>query len=259
MKKVFFLFVFSTSLFVHAQNLWSKVPQFPASVYSDDDGYHKKISDLIHEMKTASEQETEKAKASMQNMSEQERLQIAMKMSTQYQNMKPEEIVRMQQEQLEMSTLMAQVQQQESDFDTRYQEIKDAMEAEMGKALGPIEAEYNKLPDGEGTPDWAIKKGQELNLQYNHQYEAICTKYITGANSLFKKWLEEYKTFLITQNTPAQIKIYTLQQKQMPVQLPVNLLCEMDMVRKYAEKCQAVYGYRKSRKAGGWQIIVKME
>lgn len=230
---------------LHAQDYWTRVPAFSTKPYYENDEFMNKLDAYRQELDTKVEAEKQKMQQKMEAMSEQEKMQMAMKASTRYQTMKPEEIMKMQQETQEMMALQERVQQQATDFENRFSAIQKAMDDELYKTLGPIEAEYNKLPDGEGTPDWAIEKGKQLYKQYNQKYEAICAKYITGPNAEFVQWLAAYKTFLIQTNLPYQLKMMAYQSEQSGMTLTSNAVIEMEIVKSYLDKCKAVFNYRK--------------
>lgn len=243
--KALILLVLLTATQAHAQDYWTRIPAFSTKPYYENDGFMDKLEAYREELATKIEAEKQKIQQKMEAMSDQEKMQMAMKASTRYQTMKPEEIMKMQQESQEILALQAQIQQQATDFENRFNDIQKAMDDELSKALGPIETEYNKLPDGEGTPAWAIEKGKQLNTQYNQKYEAICAKYITGPNALFVQWLAEYKNYLIQTNLPFQIKWIAYQNEQSGMTVTSSTAIEMDVVRSYLEKCKAVFNYRK--------------
>ncbi len=230
---------------VHAQDYWARIPALSTKPYSENDELMSKLEAYREELYTKAEAEKQKVQQKLEAMSDQEKMQMSMKASMRYQTMKPEEIMKMQQETQDMLALQAKVQQQATDFDNRFNEIKKAMDEELNKELGPIEAEYNKLPDGEGTPDWAIEKEKQLNAQYNKKYEAICAKYITGPDALFVKWLAEYKSYLIQTNLPFQIKWIAYQNEQSGITVTSNAAIEMDVVRMYLDQCKTVFNCRK--------------
>ncbi|MCC6684439.1 MAG: hypothetical protein IT247_05150 [Bacteroidia bacterium] len=243
--KALILLVLLATTQAHAQDYWTRIPAFSTKPYYENDGFMDKLEAYRAELETKTDAEKQKMQQKMDAMSEQEKMQMAMKASTRYQTMKPEEIMKMQQETQDLMALQAQVQQQATDFENRFIEIQKAMDDELNKELGPIETEYNKLPDGEGTPDWAIEKGKQLNAQYNKKYEAICAKYITGPDALFVKWLAEYKTYLIQTNLPFQIKWMAYQNQQSGIAVNSNAAIELDVVRTYLDKCKDVFHFRK--------------
>jgi hypothetical protein len=110
--------------------------------------------------------------------------------------------------------------------------------------LGAIEHEYQKLPDGEGTPDWAIKKGEELMAKYNAEYESLCAKYFTGADAKFKTWLKEYNKFLIEHEVPFNQKMLKSQYGQFGLSVDESVASLM-AIEKYLDKCQLVFGLRR--------------
>ena len=161
-----------------------------------------------------------------------------------YQNMKPEEIIKMQNEMMEMTKLQTEFQQVSSEVENQYNQLESEFREEFGSRLGPIEAEYNKLPDGEGTPQWAIKKGEELTAKYNKEYEAICAKYFTAADAKFKVWLKDFKKFLIEKEMPYTQKMVKAQYGQMGFTLD-DSTAELMAVDRYLEKLGTSYSLRK--------------
>ena len=74
-----------------------------------------------------------------------------------------DEIVKMQDEMMEMTQLQAEFQQDALEFDTRFTQLESDSVRSSGN-VGWHETRYNKLPDGEGTPPWALKKGSSNDL-----------------------------------------------------------------------------------------------
>lgn len=122
--------------------------------YADNDDFGKTIQRLKAEVKEKLAKSKQAVEEKASKMTDAEKMAFAMK----YQHMKPEEIIKMQQEMMEMTQAQATFQQQASEMETRFNQLESDFRAEFGKRLGSIEQEYNKLPDGEGTPAWAIKK-----------------------------------------------------------------------------------------------------
>ena len=173
-------------------------------------------------------------------MTNEERMALA----TKYQNMKPEEIIKMQNEMMEMTKAQTELQQMSAEVENQYNQVEAEYREEFGKRLGPIEAEYRKLPDGEGTPPWAIKKGEELMAMYNKEYDAICAKYFTSPDAKFKIWLKDFKKYLIAEETPLTYKMVKAQYAQMGFNVD-NSTAELMAVDRYLEKCGALYALRK--------------
>lgn len=231
---------------VQAQQVWTKVPPFPVSPFSNADSFLMKVQAYADELSRNIQAETRKMQDKVEKMSDQEKMQLAMKVSTQYQNMKPEDIIRFQQQTQEITDSNAIIQQLETDFDNRFNQLKSEMEAAMKKDLDPIMEEYHKLPDGEGTPDWAIAKGKQLSKEFDKKYSAICATYITGPDAKFKTWLTEYKTYLMQVNLPFMVKWYAYQSSQSGMGMSAdNKMVEMEVVKKYLERCKTVFGYRR--------------
>ena len=178
-------------------------------------------------------------------MTDQEKVAMAMQSTTKMQTMTPDEIMKYQQQVMEMTATHQKISEQENEFETRFQDLKKQMEDEMKRDLDPISAEYRKLPDGEGTPDWAITKGKQLTAEFDKKYTAICVKYITGPDALFKKWLADYKTFLIQTNLPFQINWTQYQASQSGVPCMSNTGIEMTVVKAYLDRCKAIFELRK--------------
>ena len=138
----------------NAQNYWDRIPAMTSQCYADNDDFGKTIQRLKAEVKEKLAKSKQAVEEKASKMTDAEKMAFAMK----YQHMKPEEIIKMQQEMMEMTQAQATFQQQASEMETRFNQLESDFRAEFGKRLGSIEQEYNKLPDGEGTPAWAIKK-----------------------------------------------------------------------------------------------------
>jgi TolA-binding protein len=242
-------FLFLT-LSVFAQDYWAKVPAFSNQCYSLNDKLMEQLQVYYDEVSGRITQLQEKQERKIQNMTEAERTQMAMKASTQYQNMTPDAIRKMQEEQLLQMTLMQETEAKHTAIIDKITAAQSAYRAECVTQLEPIMAEYRKLPDGEGTPDWAITKGRALMQQYNKAYEAICSKYITGANAAFKPLLEEYRLFQINTAIPNGKKRMEFQMKQFGL-TPENYdVIVLEGVKAYLEKMKEVYDLRQLQKQG---------
>lgn len=235
---------------VFAQDYWAKVPAFSNQCYSLNDKlteqvkvYHDEVSKRIAELH-------EKQEKKIQNMTEAERTQMAMKASTQYQNLSPDAIRKMQEEQLLQMTLMQETEATHTAIIDKITAAQSAYRAECVTQLETIMAECRKLPDGEGMPDWAITKGRALMQQYNTAYEAICSKYITGANAVFKPLLEEYRLFQINTAIPNGKKRMEFQMKQFGLTPDNYDGIVLEGVKAYLEKMKEVYDLRQLQKQG---------
>ena len=225
---------------IEAQSYWDKIPAYSAECYYEKDDFGKKISSLRAEIKEKLEKDKKANEEKASKMTNEERMAIAAR----YQNMKPEEIIKMQNEMMEMTKLQTEFQQVSSEVENQYNQLESEFREEFGSRLGPIEAEYNKLPDGEGTPQWAIKKGEELTAKYNKEYEAICAKYFTAADAKFKVWLKDFKKFLIEKEMPYTQKMVKAQYGQMGFTLD-DSTAELMAVDRYLEKLGTSYSLRK--------------
>jgi hypothetical protein len=172
-----------------------------------------------------------------------------MAMATRYQNMKPDEIIKMQNEMMELAQVQNEYQQKSSEFETRFNQLEAEFRAEFGKRLGAIEQEYQKLPDGEGTPQWAIKKGDELMSSYNKEYESICDKYFIAADAKFRAWLQDFNTFLIQHEVPFNQKMLKSQYGQFGI-TPDEAIASLMAVDRYLEKCASISGLRRQYPQG---------
>lgn len=242
----FLFFTFS----VFAQDHWAKVPVFSNQCYSLNDKLSEQVQVYHNEVTERIAQLQEKQEKKIQNMTEAERMQMAMKASTQYQNMTPDAIRKMQEEQLLQMTLMQETEAKSTAIADKITAAQSAYRAECVTQLEPIMAEYRKLPDGEGTPDWAIAKGRVLMQQYNKAYETICSKYITGANAVFKPLLEEYKQFQINTAIPNGKKMMEFQMKQYGLAPDNYDGIVLEGVKAYLEKMKEVYDLRQLQKHG---------
>lgn len=239
-KSALLSFLLLAFIAANAQNYWDKIPALTSQCYGDNDDFGKKVGQLRSEIKEKLEKSKKAVEEKANKMSNEER----MAMATKYQNMKPEEIIKMQNEMMEMTQAQAEFQQIASEFETRFNQLESDFRTEFGKKLGPIEAEYGKLPDGEGTPQWAIKKGEELMISYNKEYELICDKYFTSSTAVFKIWLKDFNTFLLEREIPFNQKMMKMEYGKFGL-TPDESVASLMAVDKYLEKCAAIYGLRR--------------
>jgi hypothetical protein len=238
----FFLLLTVTA---NAQNYWDKIPVLTSQCYADNDDFGKKIQLLKTDVKDKLEKSKKAVEEKANKMTQEER----MAMATKYQNMKPDEIIKMQNEMMAMTQLQTEFQQLSSGFETRFNELEADFRSEFSKRLGPIEQEYQKLPDGEGTPQWAIKKGEELTAAYNKEYESICDKYFTSSNAAFKVWLKDFNTFLLQHEVPFNQKMLKTQYGQFGL-TPDESVATLMAVERYLEKCASIFSLRRPYKQG---------
>jgi len=237
---VVFLIVFAVSTPAEAQNYWDKVPVFPAQCYGEKDDFSKNVEVLRDEVKEKLEQNKRAMEEKANKMTNEERMAIA----TKYQNMKPEEIVKMQNEMMEINQAQTTFQQVSAEYEASYNQLESDFREEFGKRLGPIEAEYRKLPDGEGTTPWAIKKGEELMASYNKEYEAICAKYFTSTDAKFKTWMKDFKKYLLEQEVPYYKKMFNAEAGRMGFTLD-DSDAQLMAIDRYLEKCATIFGLRR--------------
>ena len=138
----------------NAQDYWDKIPALTSACYADKDDFGKKIHELKSEIKDRLERSKQATEEKVSKMTAEQRMAIA----TRYQNMKPEEIVKQQSEMMAMTQAQTEFQQSAAEIETSFNDLESDFRSAFGKRLGSIESEYRKLPDGEGTPQWAIKK-----------------------------------------------------------------------------------------------------
>lgn len=224
----------------NAQDYWDRIPALTSQCYTEKDDFGNKIQDLRSEIKEKLEKSKQAVEEKANKMTNEEKMAIA----TRYQNMSPEEIIKMQTEMMEITQAQAEFQQAASDFETRFNQLESDFRTEFGKRLGPIEQEYQKLPDGEGTPQWAIKKGEELMTSYNKEYESICDKYFTSSNSAFKTWLKDFNTFLLKQEIPFNQKMMKMEYGKFGL-TPDESVAGLMAVDKYLEKCALIFKLRR--------------
>ena len=98
--KLFFfsLFIFASALSTQAQNYWDKVPALTTKQYSENDDFGSKVELVKREIKENLEKSKRSVEEKANRMTQEER----MAMATKYQNMKPEEIIKMQNEMMEI-------------------------------------------------------------------------------------------------------------------------------------------------------------
>ena len=223
-----------------AQSYWDKIPALTSECYAEKDDFGKKIQALKSEIKDGLEKSKQATEEKVSRMTAEERMAIA----TRYQNMKPDEIVKQQSEMMAMTQAQTEFQQSSSEFETSFNELESEFRSAFGKRLGAIESEYRKLPDGEGTPQWAIKKGEELMASYNKEYEAICHEYFTSSDAKFKTWLKDFNKFLHEKEIPFNKKMIKMQYAQYGISADESA-ADLMAVEKYLEKCAAIFGLRR--------------
>jgi hypothetical protein len=223
-----------------AQTDWDKIPALTSQCYADKDDFGKKIQELKSEIKDRLEKSKQVTEAKVSKMTAEERMAFA----TRYQNMKPEEIVKQQSEMMAMTQAQTEFQQSASEFETSFNELESDFRTAFGKRLGAIESEYRKLPDGEGTPQWAIKKGEELMASYNKEYEAICLEYFTSSDAKFKIWLKGFSKFLREKEIPFNQRMIKMQYAQYGISSDESV-AELMAIEKYLEKCADIFGLRR--------------
>ena len=174
-----------------------------------------------------------------------------MAIATRYQNMKPDEIVKHQSEMMAMTQAQTEFQQSASEFETSFNELESDFRSAFGKRLGAIESEYRKLPDGEGTPQLAIKKGEELMASYNKEYEAICHEYFTSSDAKFKNWLKDFNTFLNEKEIPFNQKMIKMQYAQYGI-TATNLLPTLWQLRGIWKNAQRYSAFGGLILRGSW-------
>lgn len=234
------LFLLTITAAANAQDYWGQIPAFTTQHYSEKDDFVSKIRSLKTDVKAKLDKSKKAVEEKASKMTQQERMAIATKM----QNMSADEIVKMQNEMMALTTMQADFQVKSSELESRYNQIEDEFHAEFGKRLGPIEQEYQKLPDGEGTPQWAIKKGEELMLQYNKEYEILCDKYISSPNAKFILWLKDFNAFLIQHEIPYNKKMMNSQYGQFGLTVDESVSSLM-AVERYLDVCETIAGLRR--------------
>lgn len=235
---IFLLLLINRS--VNAQTNWNNLPTLPGICYSEKDPFVQQYDVKRTEVKKELEAIRQKAEDKAMKMTDKERMEVAMR----YQTMSAEEIVKMQNEMTQMNEMMVSYQQSANEIEEEFNTIESNYRSEFGTKLGKIEEEYRKLPVGEGTPDWAIKKGNELMAQYKREYELLCSKYFIGESSAFQTWLKEYKVFLQEKETPFNVMQIKMQYKQLNIEPDINAATLM-AIDKYLDKCYQVFSLRK--------------
>lgn len=223
-----------------AQNYWDKIPALTSQCYAEKDDFAKRIHELKSEIKQKLETSKQTTEAKVSKMTPEQQ----MAMATKYQNMKPDEIVKYQNEMMAMTQAQTAFQQSSSEFETSFNELESDFRTAFGKRLGAIESEYRKLPDGEGTPQWAIKKGEELMASYNKEYEAICNEYFTSSDAKFKTWLQSFNKFLHEKEIPFNQKMIKMQYAQYGISADESV-AELMAIERYLEKCEAIFSLRR--------------
>ncbi|HEX6225145.1 MAG TPA: hypothetical protein VFZ52_12075 [Chryseolinea sp.] len=244
-KYLFIFLIFGQTLSATAQGYWEKIPAFTTQYYSEKDDYSKNIQAIKAEVKARLEEIRQAGEEKANKMTDADKMAIA----TRYQNMKPDEIVKMQSEMMAMTQLQAEFQQASAEMENQFNQLESDFRTSFGKKLGPIEQEYEKLPDGEGTPQWAIKKGEELTASYNKEYEAICREYFTASDAKFRTWLNEFKKFLIDKEIPYNQKMIKMQLDQYGISQDESA-ARLMAVEKYLDTCAAIASLRRAYPQG---------
>ena len=223
-----------------AQDYWDKIPALTSQCYAEKDDFGKKIQHLSAEIKEKLKNSKQAAEEKASRMTPEEQMAFA----TRYQNMTPDEIIKMQNEMMEVTQAQTEFQQVASEFETRFNQLESDFRSEFGKRLGAIEQEYEKLPDGEGTPPWAVKKGEELMTLYNKEYESICDKYFTSSNAAFKTWLKDFHTFLLKHEIPFNQTMMKMEYGKFGL-TPDESVAALMAVEKYLDKCAFIFNLRR--------------
>ena len=249
MENIFTLSSLKTALFslfllvtitANAQDYWDKIPAFTTQYYGEKDDFGNKIHLLRSEVREKLEKSKQAVEEKASKMTQAERMAYATKL----QNMSSDEIKRMQQDMMELTQVQTEFQQKSLEFDTQFNQLESDFRAEFGKRLGPITQEYQKLPDGEGTPQWAIKKGEELMVAYNKEYESICDRYFTSPDAKFRVWLKDFNAFLIQYEVPFNQKMLNSQYGQFGL-TPDASVSSLMAIDRYLEKCASISGLRR--------------
>lgn len=236
---VVILLVFSSTQIL-GQDYWQRVPELTSQCYSDQDPFKQTVDELRFEIREKIEMIKQADSEKADNMSQEELMAVAMR----YQNMKPEEIVKFQAEMMEMTTLQTDFQEKVTAIEMRYNQLESEFRSEFAKRLGPIEKEARELPDGEGTPQWAIDRAEELMDMYDREYESICQTYVTSADSKFRNWLKDFRTFLVEEEVPYTEKMIKMQYAQYGITADLSA-ASLEAVGRYLEKSSSIAGLRR--------------
>jgi hypothetical protein len=236
---IFLILIISSD--VQSQNYWEKVPANPEGCYSGKDNYESSIQALKRELKSKQEEEKQKNSQSLSNISAEQMIALAKR----YQKLTPEEIEKMQNEQLNLVGLQSSHQKLTLAYDEKLKQLESQYRAESYNKLNPIKEEYLKLPDGEGAPQWAIKKGAELLEMYDKEYEVVCIKYFSSPNALFKIWLKDYKEFLVDKEVSLTRRVIEEQFRQYGI-TPDDSISTVLAVEKYIKKCSDIFKLRET-------------
>jgi hypothetical protein len=155
----------------------------------------------------------------------------------------------MQQEQQEIVKQQEAITASAGTIEVKFNTLESKYREEYKSRLDPIWAEHAKLPDGEGTPDWAIQKGKELSIRYNKEYEELCKKYFTGPGALFPAWSAEYKKHLVDEFIPYTQKYSAIQYKNVGI-TPDPDLPVIEAVGVYMDRLNTIYDMRQTEPQG---------
>ncbi len=229
-----------------AQNYWDQIPPLTSVCYSEQDPFRQTMDDLRFEIKEKMEDIKQADEEKAKNMTQEELMAVSM----QYQNMKPEEIIKLQTEMAEMTTLQADYQEKVTAIEMRYNELESEFRNEFATRLGPIEKKAWELPDGEGTPQWAIDRSEELMAEYNQEYESICNTYFTSEDAKFRTWLTDFQKFLVEVEVPYSEKMMQMEYSQFGLN-PDLSAASLAAVERYLEKSSSISGLRRPYPQGG--------
>lgn len=223
-----------------AQNYWNQIPPLTSQCYSEQDSFGNIVDSLRFEIKEKIEaiKQTDEEKAN--DLTQEELMAAAMR----YQNMKPDEIVKFQTEMAEMTTAQTDFQEKVTAIEMRYNELESEFRSEFQKRLGQLEKEARELPDGEGTPQWATDRAEELMAMYDKEYESICQMYITAPDARFRTWLKEFQKFLVEEEVPYSEKMIKMEYAQFGL-TPDLSTASLAAVERYLEKSSSISGLRR--------------
>ena len=240
MAHLIIILLVSSPTQILGQDYWSRVPELTTQCYSDQDPFRDTADNLRFEIKDKIEVIKQADSEKANNMSQTEMMAVAMR----FQNMEPDEIIKFQTEIAEMITAQADFHERVTAIELRYNELESEFRDEFSKRLGPIDKEARELPDGEGTPQWAIDRAEELITQYDKEYESICQVYSTSTDAKFRNWLKDFQEFRIEEEVPFNEMMLKMQSMQYGLSPDMSSVA-LSAVERYLEKSSLISGLRR--------------
>jgi len=180
------------------QNPWTKVPALPTGCYAEQDGFAKTIGPALEAMSVEidrQEQTNREVSNSLDNMDDaekQSRMQSFLMKNLQ-------EAMKMMQETQAVGAMAQEAvpkgEENRQKLEGQHKDLLARYDAALDKAVGPLFAKKRTLPDGEGTPEWAVAEWRSLNKKANAEYERLCGEWWRESGP-FHAWLKSDRGYL---------------------------------------------------------------